>query len=104
MPVLSKLLITRVSCNKPLGPGSGPSGSPAGEPTTGPTGIRRKPVVDLGSRWSAVGGQAEDGPLAVGLGGQAVPPGLVNALVTHEFGDHDDVVALADESGAEGVA
>jgi hypothetical protein len=56
-------------------------------------------AVDLGSRWSAVGRQAEDGLLAVGLGGQALPPSPLKTLVTHEFGEHDDVVAFADGSG-----
>jgi hypothetical protein len=37
-------------------------------------------------------------------GGQAVASSLVKAFVTQEFGDYDDVVAFADESGAERVA
>ena len=69
-------------------------------PLWGTTGIRRKPAVDLEVCWSVVAGQAADRAFAVGLGGQAVPACLIQSLVAHEFGDEDEVVALA-ETGRE---
>jgi hypothetical protein len=51
-----------------------------------------------------VGEQAVDGALAVGLSGQAVATCLIKACVSEEFGDEDEIVALADEPCSEGVA
>jgi hypothetical protein len=42
--------------------------------------------------------------LAVGVGGQAVGADGVEAGVAEQFGDQDEVVALPDEGGSEGVA
>jgi hypothetical protein len=53
---------------------------------------------------SAVGEEAVDGGFAVGVGGQAVRPGGFEPRMSHEFGDQDEVVAFADQAGAEGVA
>jgi hypothetical protein len=36
--------------------------------------------------------------------GDAIAAGLVEAGVAHEFGDEDEVVRVAEEGGAEGVA
>jgi len=62
-------------------------------------------VVHVGfKRGSAVGREAVDGTLAVFSGGQAVGPGGFDTSVTHELGDQDEVVAVADESCSECVA
>jgi len=65
---------------------------------------RRKPAIGRLNRWSAVCREAIDGGLGVVGGGQTVAAGGFGPGVSHELGDQDEVVAVADEPGAEGVA
>lgn len=51
-----------------------------------------------------VGGEVVDSLFAVGGGGSGVRPGGFEATVSHEFGDEDQVDAITDEVGTEGVA
>jgi hypothetical protein len=66
--------------------------------------VRWKPAIGRLNRWSAVCGEAIDGGLGVVGGGQTVAAGGFGPGVSHELGDQDEVVAVADEPGAEGVA
>jgi len=64
----------------------------------------RSLAVRSGARWP--GGQAGDGALAVAslqFPGVGVAAGGVQAPQAHQLGDEDQVVAGADERGAEGV-
>jgi hypothetical protein len=70
----------------------------------GPTGVRRKPAIGRPNRWSAVCEVAVDGGLGVVGGRQAVTAGGLGPGISHELGSQDEVVAVADEPGAEGVA
>jgi hypothetical protein len=65
----------------------------------------RAPFLAAGrlNRWSAVCGEAVDGGMGVVGGGQAVAAGGLGPGMSHELGDQDEVVAVA-ETGAEGVA
>jgi hypothetical protein len=66
--------------------------------------VRWKPAIGRLNRWSAVCGEAIDGGLGVVGGGQTVAAGGFGPGVSHELGDQDEVIAVADEPGAEGVA